>query len=240
VTTTNDVNLATKAYGPDVSGIKGKTTRKRPTTVESNIVEIPDELLEIQQDIKMSIDGMTVNSLKFLTAILHDLHYRTAQYVANPDVNVYKTCMDELLTIYKRGGFKITDIHCDNEFRKAMDPFSARQEPPIKMNYTSAQKHAPRAERNNRVIQERVCAAYHRLPFTHLPRTLVKFLVMESTKKLNFFPNKYGVSKVFSPGLTKTMSRPVTPFDAPSTAPGGVGTVVRVLFTGAGPRSIKK
>jgi hypothetical protein len=78
VVTTDDVNLATKAYGPDVSGIKGKTTQKRPTTVESNIVEIPDELLEIQQDLKVSMDSMTVNSLEFLTAISHDLYYRTA------------------------------------------------------------------------------------------------------------------------------------------------------------------
>jgi hypothetical protein len=132
--TMDNVNLATSAYGPDVSGIKGKTMRTKPTIVESNIVEIPDELLEIQQDLKVSMDGMTVNSLKFLTAISHDLYCRTAQYVANPVVSVYKTCKDGLLTIYKRGGFKITDIHCDNKFRKAMDPFSARQEPPIKMN----------------------------------------------------------------------------------------------------------
>jgi hypothetical protein len=73
VVTTEDVILAMKAYGPDISGIKGKTTRQKPTTVESNIVEIPDELLEIQQDLKVSMDGMTVNSLKFLTVISHDL-----------------------------------------------------------------------------------------------------------------------------------------------------------------------
>jgi hypothetical protein len=60
VVTRDDVNLATKAYGPDVGRIKSRTTRKRPTTVESNIVEIPDELLEIQQDLKVSMDGMTV------------------------------------------------------------------------------------------------------------------------------------------------------------------------------------
>jgi hypothetical protein len=40
VVTTEDVTLATKTYGPDISGIKGKTTRQKPTTVESNIVEI--------------------------------------------------------------------------------------------------------------------------------------------------------------------------------------------------------
>jgi hypothetical protein len=34
--TTEDVNLATKAYGPDISGKKGKTTRRKPTTVVDN------------------------------------------------------------------------------------------------------------------------------------------------------------------------------------------------------------
>jgi hypothetical protein len=147
------------------------------------------------------MDGMTVNSMKFLTAIWHDLYYRTAQYVTNPMASVYKVCMKELVSTYKKGGFNITDIHCDNEFHKAMDPFLASQNPPIKMNYVSAEEHVARAERNNRVIQERVRAAYHRFPYTHLPCILVKYLVIESTKKLNFFPNKYGVSKVFSPRM---------------------------------------
>jgi hypothetical protein len=199
--TTDDVNLATKAYGPDVGEIKGKTTRSRPTPVTSNIVEIPDELLDVQQDLTVSMDGLEVNSLKFLSTISHDLYYRTAQYVSEAVASVYEVCVDELLGIYKRGGFNITGIHCDNEFRKVMDPLSARQDPPIKMNYAAAQEHVPRAERNNRVIQERVRSAYHRFPFTHLPRILVKFLVMESTKKLNFFPNKNGVSKYFSPRM---------------------------------------
>jgi hypothetical protein len=154
VVTTEDVNLAMKAYGPDISGIKGKTTRQKPTTVESNTVEIPEELLEIQQDLKVSMDGMTVNSMKFLTAISHDLYYRTAQYVTNPVASVYKVCMEELVTVYKKGGFNITDIHCDNEFHKVMDPFLAGQTPPIEMNYASAQAHVPRTERNNHVIQE--------------------------------------------------------------------------------------
>jgi hypothetical protein len=189
VVTTEDVNLATKAYGPDISGNKRKTTRQKATTAESNTVEIPEELMDMQKDLKVSMYGMTVNSMKFLTAISHDLYYRTAQYVPDPVASVYKVCMDEFVTVYKTGGFKITDIHCDNEFRKAMDPFSAGQTPPIKMNYASAQEHVPRVERNNRFIEERVRAAYHRFPYTYLPCTLVKYLVMESAKKLNFFPN---------------------------------------------------
>ena len=89
--------------------------------------------------------------------------------------------------VYKRGGFNITKIHCDNEFFKVMDTFSSEQYPPIKINYAAAQEHIPRSELNNRVIQERVQAAYHRFPFTYLPRVLVKYLVMESTNKFIFF-----------------------------------------------------
>jgi hypothetical protein len=119
-------------------------------------VEIPDKLLDIQKDLTVSMDGLTVNSLKFLSTISHDLYYRTAQYVVKPVASIYKECIDELLGVYKKGGFNITKVHCDNVFCKVMDPLSARQDLPIKMNYVAAQEHLPCAERSNCVIQERV------------------------------------------------------------------------------------
>jgi hypothetical protein len=145
-------------------------------------VEIPDELLEVQQDLTLPMDGLTVNSLKFLSSISHGLYYRTAQYVAKPLASVYEECMNELLALYKRGGFTISEIHCDNEFCKVMDPLSARQDPPITMNYAAAQEHVSRAEQNNRVVQERVRVAYHRFPFTHLPPILVIILLWNQLK----------------------------------------------------------
>jgi hypothetical protein len=96
------------------------------------------------------MDGMTVNSMNFLTAISYDLYYRTAQYVTNPVASIYKVYRDELVTVSKTGGFNITDIHCNNEFHKVMDPFSAGQTPPIKMNYASAQESTYRAQ--NKII----------------------------------------------------------------------------------------
>ena len=40
--TVDGVNLSTKVYDPDVGEIKEKTTRMRPTSVLSNIVEITE------------------------------------------------------------------------------------------------------------------------------------------------------------------------------------------------------
>ena len=43
------------------------------------------------------------------------------------------------------------------------------------MNYANPQEHVPEAERNNRVIKERFCAAFHRLPFKKMPKIMVKY-----------------------------------------------------------------
>ena len=113
----------------------------------------------------------------------------------------YEKLMDELYYMYRKSGFTIVEIRCDNEFRKALDTFAAKQTLPIRMNYASANKHVPRAERNNRTIQERVWCNYYQLPYVHISRIIVKYLVSESAKKLNFFPNKNGVSKYYSPRM---------------------------------------
>ena len=75
--TTKDVNLALKAFGPDIAAIKGKTTRSKPPPVVDNIIELPEELIEINKDIELSVDGITVNSLKFFTTISHNIYYES-------------------------------------------------------------------------------------------------------------------------------------------------------------------
>jgi hypothetical protein len=81
-----------------------------------------------------------------------------------------------------------------------MDPLAL--EFGIQVNYASPQEHVPESERNNRVIKERIHATYHRLPYhDRLPRIMVKVLVDDSAKKLNFFPAKNGISQYYSPRM---------------------------------------
>ena len=44
--TVNDVNLAEKIFGPDVSSLKGRSTRPKPNQVVDDKIEIPTELLQ--------------------------------------------------------------------------------------------------------------------------------------------------------------------------------------------------
>ena len=199
--TNADIDLAEKIFGPDVATIKGKATRRKPIPVVEDLIDIPDELISVQEDVTLAMDGLTVNSLKFLSTISLNLYYRTAHHMPNTTAKDYETPVEEVIGVYRQGGFTVNKIKCDNEFCPVMDSLAANQRPPITMNYSNPKEHVPEAERNNRVIKERVRATYHRLPYVHLPRALVKALVMEAARKLNMFPNKHGVSKYYSPRM---------------------------------------
>eukprot|EP00957_Ditylum_brightwellii_P137559 10486945-Ditylum_brightwellii.AAC.1 len=94
--TTEDINLAIKAYGPNIDAIKGKITRAKPIPVTSNIIELPDELVRMNEDVVLSIDEMKVNSLTFLTSISHEIYCRTAQCVKDTLAAEYEEKLDEI------------------------------------------------------------------------------------------------------------------------------------------------
>jgi hypothetical protein len=144
--TNADVAIAEKYFGPDIATIKGRATRYRSAPVVNSLTEIPDKLIETQKDVSLSIDGMTVNGLKFLTTISHEIFYQTSQYVPHAVADVYTENMEEIYNLYKRSGFTMTNVHCDNEFHASMDPYAASKNPPIQMHYVAAQEHVPRVE----------------------------------------------------------------------------------------------
>jgi hypothetical protein len=78
-------------------------------------------------------------------------------------------------------------------------PLKVKDNLGVQMIFTNALDHVPEAERNNRTIKERVRAAYHRLPYKALPRTLIQYLVTTQVSQLNLFPAKGGISPYYSP-----------------------------------------
>lgn len=197
--TLEDVNIAEQIFGTDIGALKGKTTRQKPAPVVSDYIAIPPEILDTHQDIVLCMDGMKVNGIPFLTTISKNIMYRTAEWVPNQTAAAYRSVLNNVFRMYNRAGFRITTIRCDNEFRPLMDELQDVYQ--VKMNYANPQEHVPEAERNHRVIKERIRAAFHRLPFKKLPKIMIKILTMESAKKLNFFCPKGGVSQYYSPRM---------------------------------------
>ena len=195
--TAEDIQLAEKAYGNDLGGIKSKSTRSKPEVVKSQVITIPDELLQVNEEITLSIDGLNVNGLEFLTTISHDLYYRSAARIMSTGHKPVYQRIQEIYLLYKRYGFHVTEIRSDKQFKKALEMFRDDQlqkyQTVVKINIANTKEHVPHAERNNRTIQDRTRCDYFNMPYTHLPRTLVEYMVMESSKKLNFFPTSHGI-----------------------------------------------
>jgi hypothetical protein len=156
-------------------------------------------LIQAQQDVILWMDTMQINGLFFLTTVSRNIMYRTMEWVPNKTARAYRSALDNVFCVYNMAGFKNKRIHCDSECRSLMQELESIHE--VQMNYASAQEHVPEIERSIRVIKERCCATFHRLPFTQLPTIMIKTLAMESIKKLNFFPAANGTSPCYSPRM---------------------------------------
>ena len=200
--TPEDVNNAEKIFGGNNGTLKRKSTRRRPTPVKDDLVEIPPELLEQHQDLTFCMDIMYVNGMPMLTGIDRSIRFRGLVPLASRVASELYRALDVILRAYNQRGYCVKTIICDGEFRTLMDDVSDTMD--IEMNYTSRGEHVPEAERNNRTIGERIRTAYHNLPYKTIPKIMLKYLSMVSTHQLNLFPAKGGVSAYLSPHVIIT------------------------------------
>ena len=93
----------------------------------------------------------------------------------------------EIYTLHERYGFHVTEIRSDKQFKKALEMFRDDQlqkyQTVVKISIANAKEYVPHAERNNLTTQDRNRCDCVNMPHTHLPRTLVEHVAMESLPK---------------------------------------------------------
>jgi hypothetical protein len=98
--TTKDVDLAEQVFGPNIGTMKGKTRRRKPIPVSDHHIKIPEEMISLHQDIPLAINGLTINSLKFLSTISRDIYYRTIHYMSDTKALQYPTALKDVCCVY--------------------------------------------------------------------------------------------------------------------------------------------
>ena len=114
------------------------------------------------------MDIMFVNDVPYMTSITKALHYRTATPMPGMKDPQIFDAIDRIFRLYNDAGITITDVHADNQFASLLDP--VKDELDITIHNPPAGGRVPEAERNIRVIKERIRATYHRLPYKAPPR----------------------------------------------------------------------
>jgi hypothetical protein len=195
--TVEDVNISEKIFGPDMSSLKGKSTRRKPKPVRSDLIEIPKEIFMKHYDIDLCMDAMDVNKYGMLTAIDRTIKFRSFLVPMNTKQHVeYYRTLNQILGHYNRAGLVKRTIHCDGELHVMME--KVKEDLDVDMNFTNAQDHVPEAEWNNQTIKERIRAAHYCLPYKATPRIIIRYLTMIQAKNINLFPVKGGVSNYYS------------------------------------------
>ena len=149
----------------------------------------------------MYIDIITINTCKFITTITSELNYRSIHYIKSSNSEEVTKGITEAISTYKNTPFIITEIHCDNEFKKSVTFLKNNLDQTIIPNFCNPQEQVPTVERNNQTIKDRCRSIYHNLPCNRMTKLMVIYLALSTTAKLNYFPSKYGLSRYYSPTM---------------------------------------
>ena len=177
-----DVLRATAIYGPNVEGLKGRTTKKKA-------VPIPTATLSrrMSEPQTMSIDIFYANGLAFLISFVQPIGHTATTQLVKTDVPTLRQAIRRHLGLYGQKGVRIKEIHSDNEkgvTAMAAD-FSANG---IALVQCGPGMHIPTIERRIRHIKEMTRGVLAGLPY-HCSQKLLAYLVTFVTGRSNMFPS---------------------------------------------------
>ena len=79
--TVADITATHHIFGPNVDCLMGKTVQKRPDLVMIDYVEVPQEILDFNNDVTIAAYVFFVNSLTFLVSVYTDIKFTMVEYL---------------------------------------------------------------------------------------------------------------------------------------------------------------
>ena len=111
--TVSDVVRAEKNYGKDIHALKVNTTRSKPKQVVIDYMEIPKSILEINNNIILSIDIMYVNTIPFVITIIRHVKFTTVEAIQKRTKAQFSEYIKNVVAFYTQRGFKVDNALLD-------------------------------------------------------------------------------------------------------------------------------
>ena len=195
--TRRDILIAEDVFGVNTSIIKGKTVRRQPGHVREDVAVVPPHILKNYGDVTLAIDVYHVNGMKFFRSISRHLMFRMTTAIRNAKDTTLFNCIRAAHGLYKTRGFKVTQIHGDNEFMSLTNRLAEELE--ITFHPVARGSHEPFIERDNRTSKERARCMFNSTPFTRMPPRMVIEMILAVDYWLNSWCSKGGVSDTIPP-----------------------------------------
>ena len=180
-------------------------TRLKPSANKIEKVPLPLPVYTQHKSVSISVDFFYVNGHAFFTSKSAKLNFVTAKYHKTRGMKSIIETLNEIKLIYHSRGFRIENIHGDNEFNK--NDIKNSQLPALFHIY-GKNEHVVLIERSNRTVKNKSRVMTHATPYRKIPKVMTISLVIGAVKWLNAFPSMTGISKTMSPstiviGLSK-------------------------------------
>jgi hypothetical protein len=150
-----DAMTAYKIWGPSVAALKGKTVRKKPEPIKTDIVSILKEIRELHNEVTLTIDIFFVNKIPFFVTLSRVLYFTMVRHLPDRSLGQFFKALKGIFYFYLQQGFRVTFITGDGEFA-SLEQFTNLLMGAPCLNLTSANKHEPFIERCIRVVKEMV------------------------------------------------------------------------------------
>ena len=196
--TVTDIEVAQKIWGKSIAALKGKTTCSKLSIVAPDSIKILSKLLNLHKEVFLTADIFFVNNIPFFLTYSWKICFMSVSHLANCKVLEVFKAFKEIYQYYLQCGFHIHMLHVDGEFEPLKGMIDSMPGGP-QVNLASANEHVPEIEHHIRVVKEHCHVTWHGLPFKHIPKLLMIYIMFQLVQMLNFFPPKGGISDTLSP-----------------------------------------
>jgi hypothetical protein len=121
--THQDISAADHILGKNISALKGKTAYQQGTPISGRTDGIPRGIQLHFQGAVLAIDIMFVNKIPFLVTISKGLRFGMSEVLKNRHVHTVAKATKNVLRLYRRRGFRVTECKADMEFEPVQNSF---------------------------------------------------------------------------------------------------------------------